>query len=150
VHSGAAPSAAAAVPGRRSLQVARPVATAVFRNTQRRWLRAAVGSTAFCITDTDSKHEVLANVMAQAAPRFGAAAAGVVVADIDEAVAPDSVLPDNTVIHAFFSRTFKTLLQAMKAMPPQQALELAKDLCTIGRNRTKGRVIEVIGRPPVT
>ncbi|KAG5186223.1 hypothetical protein JKP88DRAFT_240837 [Tribonema minus] len=125
--------------------MARPVVMAVFRNTQCRWLRAAVGSTAFCITDSDSKHEVLAKVMALAARRYGAAAAGVVIADIDEAAAPDAVLPDNThVIHANIFALFKTFSQEMKAMPTQQAFELAKDLCIIGRNRIQGRVIEVI------
>eukprot|EP00611_Tribonema_gayanum_P019475 TRINITY_DN337_c0_g1_i3.p1 TRINITY_DN337_c0_g1~~TRINITY_DN337_c0_g1_i3.p1 ORF type:complete len:642 (-),score=120.07 TRINITY_DN337_c0_g1_i3:1822-3747(-) len=146
VQSGTAPSAGAAVAGRRSLQVARPVAVAVFRNTQRRWLRASVGSTAFCITNGDGKHLVLAKVVALAAQRFGAAAAGLDVADSDEAAAPDAVLPANTnVIHANIFALFKTLSQEMKAMPAQQALELAKDLCTIGRNRIQGRVID----PPV-
>ncbi|KAG5186533.1 hypothetical protein JKP88DRAFT_241139 [Tribonema minus] len=138
--------AAAAGPGRHSLPMARPVVMAMFRNTQRRWLRAAVGSTAFCIIDTDGKHEVLAKVMALAARRYGAAAAaGVVIADIDEAAAPDAVLPDNThVIHANIFALFKTFSQEMKAMPTQQAFELATDLCIIGRNRIQGRVIEVI------
>eukprot|EP00611_Tribonema_gayanum_P019477 TRINITY_DN337_c0_g1_i5.p1 TRINITY_DN337_c0_g1~~TRINITY_DN337_c0_g1_i5.p1 ORF type:complete len:961 (-),score=214.19 TRINITY_DN337_c0_g1_i5:1822-4704(-) len=146
VQSGAVPSTAAAVPGCRSLQVARPLAMAVFRNTQRRWLRASVGSTAYCITNSDGKHLVLAKVVALAAQRFGAAAAGVVIADSDEAAAPDAVLLDNTnVIHANIFALFKTLSQEMKAMPAQQALELAKDLCTIGRNRIQGRVID----PPV-
>jgi hypothetical protein len=145
-QSGTAPSAAAAIPGRRSLQVTRPVAMSVFRNTQRRWLRASVGSTAFCITNSDGKHLVLATVVALAARRFGAAAAGVVAADGDEAAAPDADLVDNTnVIHANIFALFKTLSQEMKAMPAQQALELAKDLCTIGRNRIQGRVID----PPV-
>jgi hypothetical protein len=176
---------AVVLPGSTGLQVARPVAVAVFRNTQRRWLRASVGSTAFCITNGDGKHLVLAKMVALAARRFWAAAAaasasvgstafcitngdgkhlvlakmvalaarrfwaaaaGLVVADSDEAAAPDAVLPDNTnVIHANIFALCKTLSQEMKAMPAQQALELAKDLCTIGRNRIQGRVID----PPV-
>ncbi|KAG5190933.1 hypothetical protein JKP88DRAFT_231602 [Tribonema minus] len=134
-------SSAAAAANRR-MHVARPVALAVFRNTQRRWLRPSVDLTAFCITNGDGQEVVLAKVVALAAQQYAAAAGGVVTASAnsDEAVAPEA-LPDNaSVIHANVFALFRKLCQDLKAVPPHQALQLAKDLCKIGRDRIDGVV----------
>ncbi|KAG5183672.1 hypothetical protein JKP88DRAFT_238267 [Tribonema minus] len=135
-------TSSAAAAGNRRMHVARPIALAVFRNTQRRWLRPSVDLTAFCITNGDGQEVVLAKVVALAAQRYAAAAGGVVTASAnsDEAVAPEA-LPDNaSVIHANVFALFRKLCQDLKAVPRHQALQLAKDLCKIGRDRIDGVV----------
>ena len=124
-----------------SFRVARPVAVAVFRNTQRRWLRPTADLEAFCITSTDGVQRVLAKVVAIAAQRFGASAAGIVTAESEEAAAvPDEASPVNSVVvHANIFALMKKFCQELKALPPQQAMELAKTTFKIGHDKISGR-----------
>jgi hypothetical protein len=136
--SGAAASAAVSP----SFRVAQQVAVAVFRNTQRRWLRPTAGSEAFCITSADGAQRVLAKVVALAAQRFGAAAAGVVTAESEEAAAaPDEASPGySVVIHANIFALARKFCQELKALPPQQAMDVAKATFKIGHDKIVGAV----------